>query len=117
MKKKFKALAATCVKMGLVLGFLFLFVCSLTFLADAFRLVAGKEAGDVFRNSEVFNNKISGLMVGILVTVLVQSSSTSTSIVITMVASDLLTVSQAIPIIMASDLIPFRPCKDRFHRR
>jgi sodium-dependent phosphate cotransporter len=41
-------------------------------------------------------------MRGILVTVLVQSSSTSTSIVIPMVASDLLTVSQAIPIIMGA---------------
>jgi hypothetical protein len=28
-----------------VLGFLYLFICSLSFLADGFRLVAGKDAG------------------------------------------------------------------------
>ena len=41
---------------------------------------------------------------GVLVTVLVQSSSTSTSIIITMVAADLLTVEQAIPLIMGANI-------------
>ena len=40
----------------------------------------------------------------VLVTVLVQSSSTSTSIVITMVAADLFTVKQAIPLIMGANI-------------
>jgi sodium-dependent phosphate cotransporter len=83
---------------------LYMFICSLSFLADGFRLVAGKKAGEVFANSEVFNNPVAGLMVGVLVTVLVQSSSTSTSIAITMVGADLLTVKQAIPIIMGANI-------------
>jgi len=91
-------------KVCLILGSLYLFICSLSFLADGFRLLAGKQAGEVFRNSAVFNNPVAGLMVGVLVTVLVQSSSTSTSIIITMAAADLLTVEQSIPIIMGANI-------------
>ena len=44
------------------------------------------------------------MLVGVLVTVLVQSSSTSTSIFITMVAASLLTVKQAIPLVMGANV-------------
>lgn len=91
-------------KCCLVLGALYIFICALSFLADGFRLVAGKNAGEVFQNSEIFNNDFAGCMVGLLVTVLVQSSSTSTSIIITMVAADLLTVNQAIPMVMGANM-------------
>jgi sodium-dependent phosphate cotransporter len=103
-QQKVKAVTVSTLKVSAIFGFLYLFICSLSFLADGFRLVAGKDAGDVFRNSELFNNPVAALMVGVLVTVLVQSSSTSTSIVITMVASDLLTTKQAIPIIMGANI-------------
>ena len=43
--------------------------------------------GEIFSSSELLQNPVAGLMIGILATVTVQSSSTSTSIVITMVAS------------------------------
>ena len=76
----------------------------LSFLADGFRLLAGRQAGKIFRNSDVFNNPISGMLVGVLVTVLVQSSSTSTSIVITMVAAELLNVKQAIFLVMGANI-------------
>ena len=66
--------------------------------------MAGRQAGEIFRNSEVFNNPVAGMLVGVLVTVLVQSSSTSTSIFITMVAADLLTVKQAIRLIMGANI-------------
>jgi sodium-dependent phosphate cotransporter len=91
-------------KCCLVFGALYIFICALSFLADGFRLVAGKNAGEVFQNSEIFNNEFAGCMVGLLVTVLVQSSSTSTSIIITMVAADLLTVRQAIPMVMGCNM-------------
>jgi len=92
------------VKLCLIAGALYFFICSLSFLADGFRLVGGKQAGEVFRNSEVFNNPVSGVLVGVLATVLVQSSSTSTSIFITMVAATLLTVKQAIPLVMGANI-------------
>jgi len=44
------------------------------------------------------------MLVGVMVTVLVQSSSTSTSIFITMVAASLLTVKQAIPLVMGANV-------------
>ena len=101
---KTKATLSTLLKVVAVLTALYFFICSLSFLADGFRLVAGKQAGKVFAESELFNNQVAGLMVGVLVTVLVQSSSTSTSIAITMVGADLLTVKQAIPIIMGANI-------------
>lgn len=70
-----------------LLGLLWLFVCSLDLLSTSFRLLGGKQAGRVFRDSELLRNPVVGLMIGVLATVLVQSSSTSTSIVVTMVGT------------------------------
>ena len=98
------ALLGVAVKISIILLSLYAFICSLSFLASGFRLVAGRQAGQIFRNSEVFNNPIAGMLIGVLVTVLVQSSSTSTSIVITMVAADLLTARQAIALIMGANI-------------
>jgi len=91
-------------KLCFILFALYAFICSLDFLANGFRLVAGKQAGEVFRTSEIFNNPVAGMLVGVLVTVLVQSSSTSTSIIITMVAAELFTVKQAIALIMGANI-------------
>ena len=74
-------------KVVLLLGFLYLFICSLSFLSSSFRLLGGKAAGRAFAENEILSNPVAGLMIGVLVTVLVQSSSTSTSIVVAMVAS------------------------------
>uniref|UniRef100_A0A7N4NFQ0 Sodium-dependent phosphate transport protein 2B n=1 Tax=Sarcophilus harrisii TaxID=9305 RepID=A0A7N4NFQ0_SARHA len=80
------------------------FVCSLDVLGSAFQLVGGKMAGKIFHDGSVLNNPVAGLMIGVLVTVLVQSSSTSTSIVVSLVSSSLLTVKAAIPIIMGANI-------------
>uniref|UniRef100_A0A8C3JDX4 Sodium-dependent phosphate transport protein 2A n=1 Tax=Calidris pygmaea TaxID=425635 RepID=A0A8C3JDX4_9CHAR len=85
-------------------GFLYLFVCSLDVLSSAFQLAGGKVAGDIFKDNAILSNPVAGLVVGILVTVLVQSSSTSTSIIVSMVSSGLLEVRSAIPIIMGSNI-------------
>ena len=78
-------------------GFLF----SLGLMGDSFKILGGKTAGELFQN---ISNPISGLMVGILATVLVQSSSTSTSVVVGMVGADIITVQTAIPIIMGANI-------------
>ena len=103
-REKAATVARNSLKVSIILIALYLFICSLSFLATGFRLVAGKDAATVFSNNLIFDNPVAGLMVGILATVLVQSSSTSTSIVITMVGADLLTVEQAIPIIMGANI-------------
>ena len=56
------------------------------------------------KTSDVLNNPFCGLVLGILLTVLCQSSSTSTSIFITMVGSGLLTVGQAVYMIMGANV-------------
>ncbi|XP_044538346.1 sodium-dependent phosphate transport protein 2B-like [Gracilinanus agilis] len=91
-------------KVILLLGFLYLFVCSLDMLSSAFQLVGGKMAGEIFRDDSVLTNPVAGLVIGVLVTVMVQSSSTSSSIIVSMVSSSLLTVKAAIPIVMGANI-------------
>ncbi|NXR46926.1 NPT2A protein, partial [Hippolais icterina] len=91
-------------KVLLMFVFMYLFVCSLDVLSSAFQLAGGKVAGDIFKDNAILSNPVAGLVVGILVTVLVQSSSTSTSIIVSMVSSGLLEVRSAIPIIMGSNI-------------
>ncbi|GAA6081526.1 solute carrier family 34 member 2a [Tachysurus ichikawai] len=92
------------VKLVLLLGLLYSFVCSLDVLSSAFQLVGGKAAGDIFQENQVLSNPLAGLVIGVLVTLLVQSSSTSSSIVVSMVSSGLLQVSTAVPIIMGTNI-------------
>ncbi|XP_071100972.1 sodium-dependent phosphate transport protein 2B-like [Haliotis cracherodii] len=87
-----------------LLSLLYMFVCSLSLLTSAFRLLCGKLTGSVFSNSSLLQNPVTGLMIGILATVLVQSSSTSTSIVVSMFASGVITVRNAIPIVMGANI-------------
>uniref|UniRef100_A0A8D3BMF1 Solute carrier family 34 member 2a n=1 Tax=Scophthalmus maximus TaxID=52904 RepID=A0A8D3BMF1_SCOMX len=91
-------------KLVLLLGFLYMFICSLDLLSSAFQLVGGKTAGDIFQDNSVLSNPLAGLVIGVLVTLLVQSSSTSSSIVVSMVSSGLLTVQLAVPIIMGTNI-------------
>ncbi|XP_053182585.1 solute carrier family 34 member 2a [Scomber japonicus] len=91
-------------KFVLLLGFLYIFICSLDILSSAFQLVGGKTAGDIFQDNAVLSNPLAGLVIGVLVTLLVQSSSTSSSIVVSMVSSGLLTVQLAVPIIMGTNI-------------
>ncbi|XP_062898226.1 sodium-dependent phosphate transport protein 2B-like isoform X1 [Mobula hypostoma] len=102
-KKMFRVLIAV-LKILSLIGFLYLFVCSLDILSSAFQLVGGKAAGDIFKDNVVLANPVAGLVIGILVTVLVQSSSTSSSIVVSMVSSGLLGVRSAIPVIMGTNI-------------
>ncbi|XP_015918963.1 sodium-dependent phosphate transport protein 2B [Parasteatoda tepidariorum] len=88
----------------ILLLLLWIFVCSLDLLSTSFRLVGGRQAGRVFSESELLRNPVVGLMIGVLATVLVQSSSTSTSIVVTMVGSGLLRVKDAVPIVMGANI-------------
>ncbi|XP_041371866.1 sodium-dependent phosphate transport protein 2A-like [Gigantopelta aegis] len=96
--------AKVAVKILGIFVILYFFICSLDFLSKAFKLLGGKAAGGVFSQSELLQNPITGLMIGVLATVLLQSSSTSTSIIITMVSSGILTVQPAIPIIMGANI-------------
>lgn len=92
-------------KVILLLGFLYIFICSIGFLGDAFQLLGGKTAGKAFSQNKILSNPVAGLMIGVLATVLLQSSSTTTSIVVSMVGGGgLLSVELAIPIVMGANI-------------
>ncbi|XP_047444277.1 solute carrier family 34 member 2b [Mugil cephalus] len=103
-KGKIQRVVISIVKFVLLVGLLYLFICSLDVLSSAFQLVGGKVAGDIFQDNVVLSNPVAGLVIGVLVTVLVQSSSTSSSIVVSMVSSNLLDVQSAVPIIMGANI-------------
>ncbi|XP_013398891.1 sodium-dependent phosphate transport protein 2B [Lingula anatina] len=92
------------VRVILLIGLLYMFICSLDFLSSAFRLLGGKSAGEAFAQEELLVNPVAGLMIGVLGTVLLQSSSTTTSIVVSMVASGIIPVQSAIPMIMGANI-------------
>ena len=69
-----------------------IYICIYTFkkhLLKMYMLLCslGKTAGDIFQDNSVLSNPLAGLVIGVLVTLLVQSSSTSSSIVVSMVSS------------------------------
>ncbi|CAH3124322.1 unnamed protein product [Pocillopora meandrina] len=101
---KVKRVSLAVGKVILLLGLLYVFICSLDFLSSAFRLLGGKAAGEAFASNKILSNPVAGLMIGILATVLVQSSSTTTSIVVSMVAAQILEVEPAIPIVMGANI-------------
>ena len=82
---------------------LYFFICSLSFLSDSFRILGGRNIGALFSNSDLLQNPVVGLMIGVLVTVLVQSSSTSTSIIVGLVSAGA-PVKTAIPMIMGANI-------------
>lgn len=103
-KGKVLRILISILKLVVLLGLLYMFVCSLDILSSAFQLVGGKAAGDIFQDNVVLSNPVAGLVIGVLVTVLVQSSSTSSSIVVSMVSSGLLEVQSAVPVIMGANI-------------
>merc|ERR1711865_180020 len=64
-----------CLRLCLLFSFLYFFIFGLDLMGTSFKVLGGAQAGDLFSS---ISNPIAGLMVGVLATVLVQSSSTST---------------------------------------
>jgi sodium-dependent phosphate cotransporter len=80
---------------------LYIFLLSIALFGAAFKLV-GKEFSQHLIATT--SNPVVGLMIGLLATSLIQSSSSTTSIVVGMVAGGALTVQGAIPIIMGANM-------------
>jgi sodium-dependent phosphate cotransporter len=85
----------------LVLFFLYFFLFGLELLGTGAKVMGGCTAGALFGDE---TNPIAGLMVGVLATVLLQSSSTTTSIVVALVGADAVSVKQGIYMIMGSNI-------------
>lgn len=80
---------------------LYIFLVGVELLGSAIKL-AGKDAAEQLFSG--LDNPLAGLAVGILATVLVQSSSVSTSIVVGLVGTGQLSVGAAIPIVMGANI-------------
>lgn len=80
---------------------LYAFLVGLDMMALAFKQFGGGFAATLITTTA---NPAVGLFIGILATSLVQSSSTTTSITVGLVAADALTIQGAIPIIMGANI-------------
>ena len=79
----------------------YLFLLSIKLLGHSFKLFGEPFAEAMLRAT---SNPFAGLFIGIVATSLIQSSSTTTSIVVGMVASETLSLGNAIPIIMGANI-------------
>lgn len=84
-----------------VLFFLYFFLLGLDLLGNAAKVIGGCSAGALFGDE---TNPVAGLMVGILATVLIQSSSSSTSIVVSLVGAGSVTVKSGIYMVMGANI-------------
>ncbi|MUL39012.1 Na/Pi symporter [Gloeocapsopsis dulcis] len=85
---------------GLILA-LILFFTSLDLLGEAFELI-GDDAAETLLASTA--NPITGFFTGILATTLVQSSSTTTSLTVALVAAGTITPQAAIPVMLGANI-------------
>ena len=80
---------------------IYLFLLTINLLGHSFKLF-GKEFAEAML--ETTSNPFTGLIIGIVATSLIQSSSTTTSIVVGLVAGGVVNLENAIPIIMGANI-------------
>ena len=77
------------------------FLVSIGMLGKAFKMFSGGFVGSLIESA---SNPLLGLFVGVLATTLVQSSSTTTSLVVALVGSGSMPIETAIPIVMGANI-------------
>ena len=101
MTIKIKGILSKLLRAATVILFLYVFLVSISLLSHAFKGF-GKEFAE--RLITTTSNPFVGLLIGILATSIIQSSSTTTSMVVAFVAAGTLTVGGAVPIIMGANI-------------
>ena len=86
---------------GILIGFGMLFV-GLTLMSDSMESFAHMESVKLFLAS--INNSIMLVLIGIILTAIIQSSSVLTSIALTMIVTNLISLEQGIYLIMGSNI-------------
>lgn len=84
-----------------LLALVYVFIVSIQLFGASFKLFGEGFATGLF---ELTSNPLVGLLIGVLSTTLVQSSSTTTSLVVGLVAAGTLNLEGAIPIIMGANI-------------
>lgn len=88
-------------KIALVAGTILLFLLSIDLLSSAFQ-GPGKIAAESLLSATA--NPFIGLFIGLLLTAIIQSSSTSTSMVVVLVGTGALSLPAAVPIVMGANI-------------
>ena len=106
-----------------LLLFLYFFLLSISLLSASFKIFGKGFAEELIKTT---SNPFVALFIGILATSIIQSSSTTTSIVVGLVAAGSLTIRNAIPIVMGANIgttvtntlvaIGHMPRKEEFRR-
>tara|TARA_B110000438_G_scaffold291303_1_gene328080 strand:- start:1469 stop:2572 length:1104 start_codon:yes stop_codon:yes gene_type:complete len=91
----------TLARAALVVALLYLFLTGVELLSGGFKTMGKGFVDGLF---EGVSNPLAGLFVGLLATVLVQSSSVSTSVIVGLVASGVVGSSEAVPMVMGANL-------------
>jgi solute carrier family 34 (sodium-dependent phosphate cotransporter) len=86
---------------ALVVGLIYFFLVGVSSLEAGIKVMGADTQERLFANVD---HPLAGLFVGILGTVLVQSSSASTSVIVGLVASGALGVDQAVPMVMGANI-------------
>jgi sodium-dependent phosphate cotransporter len=89
------------VRAFLVIGLIYVFLVGVSSLEAGIKIMGEDTQKQLFEN---VTNPIAGLCVGILGTVLVQSSSASTSVIVGLVATGGISVEAAIPMVMGANI-------------
>ncbi|PID27339.1 MAG: hypothetical protein CR982_06205 [Candidatus Cloacimonadota bacterium] len=85
-----------------MLFFLWIFLLSIKLLGGSFKNYFINDAGSLIENAT--GNPVVSLFIGILATAIVQSSSTTTSIIIAFVGSGTIPMTNAVPMIMGANI-------------
>jgi sodium-dependent phosphate cotransporter len=96
-----QAIILTVVRIIQLLILLYLFLFSINLMGASLKMFGKGFAETLIASTSI---PLVGLFIGILATSLIQSSSSTTAIVVGMVGGDVLTVSNAIPIIMGANI-------------
>ena len=85
---------------------LYLFIAAVKMIGGGLKVIAHEPAGDEFLHwlFGLVHDPFTGLVVGILITALVQSSSFTTLMIVTFVSTGALSLPDAIPIIMGANI-------------
>ncbi|KAI6227435.1 hypothetical protein M3Y99_01253400 [Aphelenchoides fujianensis] len=91
-------------KVLLLLFFIFGFICTLSLLGVAFKLIGGKGLGSAIKHSGFLHNPIAASIVGMVISMALQNTTTFMSVLVSMVAGRLLTVHEAIPFMIGTEI-------------
>ncbi|MDX1628323.1 MAG: Na/Pi symporter, partial [Fulvivirga sp.] len=90
------------IKNGLaIIAIIFIFLFAIELMGEAFNHLSKNVAQSILFAT---SNPFVGLFIGLLITALIQSSSTSTSMIVAVVASGSITLADAVPMIMGANI-------------